>query len=764
MLYFFLTFNIVLLLAGLIALRLRGGRDGETRIKSTHGDRKFSIALVRVLVGLPLMAAQYFYIAYYYQSYITPDLQTPILPLFTPDVLPLMPEPHIAYFQEQLLPFIPFFEMVFTLLWFGIACQLHSTLTPQSPETRHRILTHLGSQIAIWGGLPLIGILFFDQFGKIETLLRTNSVVFPPYSLFFFTDMLLLLSMLFMAWRLENFWRCLSSVQRWEYKYWVIGGYLVCGALAWTASYRFMYHQLVLRHFWLLAASLMFGWALMFYATARHRLLNRKIYISRKVVYSFVAPFVFGLYLTLLGLVVFAMRLWGWEFPFVLKWMLFIIGLVTLIVIAFSVTLRRKIKFFISTHFYVNKYEYRDEWLAFSRRLQGVLTETEVVKALYKVLADSLYTQNVCIWLGDNKQGYRLAISGEKTKSKLSGVYHLDSDDPLIDYLKNNQHYYRIEDKKKQLAKTPELEEYSIVTQLDLVLFMPLMIGEKMLGLIALGPEYTRGKYGTDDFDLLTALGTQTASALLAVRMAEELALMREQKAVDIMSAFILHDVKNAAGMLSLIRQNAPDYMDDPEFQKDMLETIDDALKRMAKVQTGLQTLKGEITPNLQDVDLEQLLTKSLQRLKKRLQGLSIDFTCEKPIRIRTDVDLLHSILENLLLNALEAGGDNAQVKIRCYNDSNRKAVIEVVDNGPGLPSELLPNAIFEPFKTTKPKGSGIGLWQVEQIIKSLEGTISAVNCPAGGAQFTVCLPIKATNLRLSCALRHRVNILICTQ
>jgi len=63
------------------------------------------------------------------------------------------------------------------------------------------------------------------------------------------------------------------------------------------------------------------------------------------------------------------------------------------------------VHFFISTHFYVNKYEYRDEWLALSRRLQGALTEADVVKALRQVLAESLYTTNLIIWLGDTEHG-----------------------------------------------------------------------------------------------------------------------------------------------------------------------------------------------------------------------------------------------------------------------------------------------------------------------------------------------------------------------
>ena len=76
---------------------------------------------------------------------------------------------------------------------------------------------------------------------------------------------------------------------------------------------------------------------------------------------------------------------------------------------------------------------------------------------------------------------------------------------------------------------------------------VPLMAGEKTIGLIGIGSEFTGGRYGHDDYDLLTALSTQAASALLAVRMAERLAHARERKAWDKLSAFVLHDVKNAA-------------------------------------------------------------------------------------------------------------------------------------------------------------------------------------------------------------------------
>ena len=70
------------------------------------------------------------------------------------------------------------------------------------------------------------------------------------------------------------------------------------------------------------------------------------------------------------------------------------------------------------------------------------------------------------------------------------------------------------------------------------------------------------------------------------------------------------------------------------------------------------------------------------------------------------------------------------------------QALVEIIDNGPGIAAELLPEALFEPFKTTKDGGSGIGLWQVKRVLTSLEGTISADNNPDGGAQFVIRLPL----------------------
>jgi len=569
-------------------------------------------------------------------------------------------------------------------------------------------------------------------------------LAFHIYSPVYFSAVFILMTALYAAWRLEQFWRALNIAQRWEYKFLVVGSYLICGTLVWSASYRLTYLAIVPRHKLLLAALLLFGWTLISYAVVHHRLLNRKIFVSRKVIYSFVVPSLLAAYLLGFGLISLTMRTFGLQLSFVLKWLFVALGFVVAGLFVFSGKMRRRVHFFISTHFYINKYEYRDEWLALSQHLQGALTETDVVKALRQVLAESLYTTEIFIWLGDSSQGYRVVSSPENPDTRII-ENTIASNDPLVRFIKTNS-YFHAEEKEpdpawQKVAKNKE----TFLTSLNLILLAPISIGNQLAGLIGLGPEFTGGQYGHDDFDLLTVLGSQTASALLAVRMADKLAHAREQQAWNRLSAFVLHDIKNAATMLSLLQENAPEHIHEPEFQQDMLELVDDALRRMGRVEERLRTLKDEITPVRQDLELDRFLQVCRRRLESKPASMEINIECKSKMLVRTDPELLFSILENLLLNAFEARAEGTVVQIRTdRDDDGRQAIVEIVDNGPGIAEELLPDVLFEPFKTSKDEGSGIGLWQVKRVAASLGGSVSAENSPAGGARFVLRLPLAA--------------------
>ncbi|MFW6372701.1 MAG: XrtA/PEP-CTERM system histidine kinase PrsK [Thermodesulfobacteriota bacterium] len=683
MISLFYGLSIGVLLSGLLGFRLQ------------TGDKRFSLSLLRVLMTLPLLAGIYYHLTF--------------------------------YSKIQTIPLLFFFEAVFGLTWFSTAYWLNRAVVSEGGSFNIFLIVEFLLSALI------LGVGYFYTRHPPAMLDDGRQLILHRSHLLFAAHFFLLLSMVVMAWRLESFWRGLSPKLRWEYKYLVAGSYLVCGAMGWAVSYRFTYHRMGFDHFRLLAALLLFSWAMMGFAVVRHRLLNRKIFVSRKVVYAFVAPMAFGIYLMVIGLLVLLMRFLHLPFPVVFLWFLAVVGLFLIGVSALSGKVRHAVKFFVSTHFYTNKYEYRDEWLAFSRLLQGSLNESEVIDALQQTLSKSLYTKSICIWIGEEDSGFRLAYpQGPSFFSE--NFYLLCGNHPIFNVLQSNECTYldarTCRDEQMQMSQP-------FFPELGLVLFAPLAIGDQVYGIIGLGPEFTGGRYGEDDFDLLTALGTQAASALMAARMAEKLAQARQQEAWDVMSAFILHDIKNAASMLSLMRQNANHHLDEPGFREDMLETIDDALFRMAKVQNRLGDLKSDFRPIFNELELSEIIERIRDIISRKIPGLEIKFKGEMKIWLHSDPEILKQILENLLLNAYEAGASQVFIEVKMISNDHQKIEICISDNGSGIAPELLPEVLFEPFCTTKHKGSGIGLWQVKRYISILGGEIHAIN-GENGACFTI--------------------------
>jgi hypothetical protein len=225
---FFYALNLLLILLWLLGIRL------------FSGERKFSLSLVQTLLGLPLLAAEYLYLAY-----------------------------HLG---AQAVQLVLFSEIVFALIWLSMAQRLRSATVATVGESRPRFL------IEIIVGVVVTAVAGYFLVYRFVSEISDATLAFHFYSPVYFSAVFILMTVLYAAWRLEQFWRALNTAQRWEYKFIVVGSYLICGALAWSASYRLTYLAIVPRHLLLLAALLLFSWSLMSYAVVYHRLLNRKIF------------------------------------------------------------------------------------------------------------------------------------------------------------------------------------------------------------------------------------------------------------------------------------------------------------------------------------------------------------------------------------------------------------------------------------------------------------------------------------------------------
>ena len=179
------------------------------------------------------------------------------------------------------------------------------------------------------------------------------------------------------------------------------------------------------------------------------------------------------------------------------------------------------------------------------------------------------------------------------------------------------------------------------------------------------------------------------------------------------------------------------------------LQRIKELTGRMAEISKHLMTFARKPRRDLRPVVLAEVLDDTLDFLRTRLERAGATVSVDQPDRGLTvqagRVRLQHVIL-NLVSNALDATKDAAAPRLEiAVRDLGEKVVLSLRDHGPGIAAEEL-GRIFDPFFTTKDVGEGLGLGLSisYNIVKDFDGVLRAENHPAGGAVFTIELPLLA--------------------
>jgi putative PEP-CTERM system histidine kinase len=245
--------------------------------------------------------------------------------------------------------------------------------------------------------------------------------------------------------------------------------------------------------------------------------------------------------------------------------------------------------------------------------------------------------------------------------------------------------------------------------------------------------------YTVEELDLLKCMGDQIAVGLLNLRLSGEITLAKELEAFQAMSAFFVHDLKNAASTLSLTLENLPVHFDDPLFRQDVLRGIRQIATRINEL-IGRLTALRHLELKLAEVDVNLLVDDAVKALNgtaniKVVKQLSLQS------KLSLDRDQFGSVITNLLLNARDAVGPGGEVRIETSR-SGDWAIVSIADNGCGMSPEFLKSSLFRPFQTTKKKGLGVGMFQSKMIVEAHRGKIWVESEPAVGTTFRVMLPL----------------------
>ncbi len=227
-------------------------------------------------------------------------------------------------------------------------------------------------------------------------------------------------------------------------------------------------------------------------------------------------------------------------------------------------------------------------------------------------------------------------------------------------------------------------------------------------------------------------------------REAERLALMRT------ISAGMAHEIRNPLVAIRTFTELAPTRLSDPEFQSDFAQVAHDEIDRIDNLVDQLLMLSRPISAARASVDVNDLVQSVLRSLSATAEAkqLELHHACAASLPpALADESRLRQALMNIVLNAVEAAPQAGEVRVTTRSqplsgdDDNSEIVIEVWNSGTAIAAEDLTH-LFEPFYTTKPGGTGLGLAVCQAIMEEHGGSASVQTNIGNGTQFTLTLPL----------------------
>jgi putative PEP-CTERM system histidine kinase len=545
-----------------------------------------------------------------------------------------------------------------------------------------------------------------------------------------------LISAVVVLMNLERTFRSAVGTMQWRIKFIVIGLGIIFGARVYTTSQALLFSEGILVLSGVDSAALLIGCALMVVAFLRSGFGEIDVYPSHAVLRTSVTFVLAGGYLVVVGVLAQVVASTGKAEAFELQTLIVLLAFAGLAIVLLSNRFRQKIRSLVSRHFKRPQYDFRQIWTRVTRSMSSAFGQPAMCAAAAKLISETFNVLSVSIWLLDED---RLAFGASTSRSASEASAVLQ--DP-------QQTFARI----RMLRKPFELEKakgdhIEALKQISLNQFrtggnricVPLCAGNNCMGIAILADRVGGTPYSIEEFDLLKCIGDQVAVGLLNLRLTDEITSGKELEAFQAMSAFFVHDLKNAASTLSLTLKNLPLHFDDPAFRQDVLRGIGETTERINQLISRLTALR-RLELNLAEVDLNSVVDDAVNGMNGTLNvRVMRDFRLQPKVRL--DRDQFGSVINNLLLNARDAVGSEGEVKIQTAAE-NEWAIVSVADNGCGMTPEFVRSSLFRPFQTTKKKGLGIGMFQSKMIVEAHQGRILVKSEPAVGTTFRIMLPL----------------------
>jgi putative PEP-CTERM system histidine kinase len=459
---------------------------------------------------------------------------------------------------------------------------------------------------------------------------------------------------------------------------------------------------------------------------------------SRAVTFQTLSLLIIGTYLIVMVLVTRSLALLGGDVGRASQVAFLVFAVAAAAMWLPSHRVRRLIRVMAAKHLFQHRYDYREEWLRFTRTIGQVSSAgSSFQERAVKAVAD----------ITDSPAGL-LLMPNEEAQLELSArwkwatldVPALASDFMLPSLLEQHNHILALDESRSGIEYFGELEHIPgwLAEAEDAWALVPLLHFDRLVAVIVLARPRIERKLDWEDFDLLRVVGHQLASYL--AEQAGQQALMDASRFDEFnrRMAFVMHDIKNLASQLSLLSRNAEKHADNPDFRADMLVTLRNSSDKLNTLLDRLGRYGSGHTQVMREVDLAQLAKKICERFKgtNPVKLAQIDNAV-----VFADAEALEQALLHIVQNAVDASEPGEPVMINTHRE-DLNGMIEVVDSGTGMSPEFMRTGLFKPFVSSKQGGFGIGAFEAREMIKAMGGRLMVESRENIGSRFSVSLPV----------------------
>ncbi len=300
-------------------------------------------------------------------------------------------------------------------------------------------------------------------------------------------------------------------------------------------------------------------------------------------------------------------------------------------------------------------------------------------------------------------------------------------------------------DPRVQYPREAALEGYRFIID------VPLSVADDVVGILRLYFSEVR-HFSEVELDWIIAIAEQCSCALGKARLIHnyefkyhELATQTEKlTALGRMAAGIAHEINNPLAGVLLYSSNMIKKVPKGDALEEGLQIIIDETIRCRKIIQGLLEFSKGREPTKAPTNINDIINKVLSILENEFLINRIEVTSDLASDlpdILADGSQMEQVFVNLLLNAVQAVSEGGQIQVRSSQSQPESCVnVEVTDNGPGI-GRKEQNKIFEPFFSTKPNGTGLGLSVSYGIVRNHKGSIRVESRPGAGTTFIIRIP-----------------------